>query len=127
MKKLYALFEYIDERFNMFKMYPNFETYIDQKILALNYAYRGHFIVNRLVDRMIQFAIDNKVDAVYELCTSAKSARICEELGLEKVFVLPYSEYIVDGENPILPEPPHTAVQLFVGRADQPLNWKQMI
>lgn len=107
-------------------MYPNYETYIDQKILALNYAYRGHFIVHRLVDRMIQFAMDKKVDAVCELCTSAYSAQICENLGLEKVLVLPYSEYVVDGENPIVPEPPHTAVQLFVGRADKPLNWTKI-
>lgn len=106
--------EYIDERFSMFDLYPGIDKFLDAKILTVNTNYRGYGIAGKLMEHTMQYMRDNKIQVIQVLCSSHYSARVCEKMGFKKVYVLPFADYKVNGENPILPPAPHTAIQILI-------------
>lgn len=106
--------EYIDERFSIFNLYPDIDKFLDAKILTVNSNYRGYGIAGKLMEHTMQYMRDNKIQVIQVLCSSHYSARVCEKMGFKKVYVLPFIDYVVDGENPILPAAPHTAIQILI-------------
>lgn len=106
--------EYIDNRFSIFDLYPDLDKYLDAKILAVNSNYRGYGIAGKLMERTVQYVRENDIKLIQVLCSSYYSARVCEKMGFKKVYVLPFVDYVVGGENPILPAEPHKAVQILV-------------
>lgn len=106
--------EYIDERFSTFDLYPSMDRFLDAKILAVNTNYRGCSIAGKLMERTMQYMRDNKIQVIQVFCSSYYSARVCEKMGFKKVYVLPFIDYLVNGENPILPAAPHTAIQILI-------------
>lgn len=106
--------EYIDERYSTFNLYRDIDTFLDAKILTVNTNYRGYGIAGMLMERTMQYMRDNKIQVIQVFCSSHYSARVCEKMGFKKVFVQPFIDYVVNGENPILPEAPHTSIQILV-------------
>lgn len=106
--------EYIDQQFSAFDLHPEVDKFLDCKILTVNSNYRGYGIAGKLMEHTIQYMKEHKITLVHVLCSSHFSARVCEKMGFKKVYVLPFADYVVDGENPILPAAPHTAVQILV-------------
>lgn len=106
--------EYVDQQINLFDMYPGIDKFLDSQILSVNPNYRGAGIAGLLVERTAQFMRENKISVIRVFCTGIYSARVMEKMGLKKVYTLPYVDYVVNGENPILPAAPHTALQVYV-------------
>lgn len=108
--------EYIEERFHLFKHYPDCNLGIDTKIISVHPKYGGIGIGNKLITESIKCARENNVELFNVMCSSYYSARVCEKLGFEKSYELPYVDYVVNGENPLKPAPPHNAVRIMVQR-----------
>ncbi|XP_031638698.1 dopamine N-acetyltransferase isoform X3 [Contarinia nasturtii] len=113
-KKILTLMEYIDHQYSTFNLYPDIEKFLDATILSVNANYRGYGVAGKLMEKTMQFMREQKITVIQMLCSSYYSARVCEKMGFKKVYVLPFADYKVDGENPILPKEPHTAIQILV-------------
>ena len=107
------LMDYIDTKFNIFDLYPDIDSFVDGKILAVDPNYRGYGIAGELTDRTIEYMKQNKIKIFHVLCSSHFSARVCEKMGFTEVFRLPYDEYVVDGTQVLCPEKPHVAARIF--------------
>lgn len=105
--------DYIDTKFNLFDLHPDIDSFVDGKILSVNPLYRGKGIAGHLTDRTIEFMKTNNIKIFHVLCTSHYSARVLEKLSFTEVFRLPYSDYIVDGEQVLRPAKPHVAARIF--------------
>lgn len=117
-KQILMLFEYIDQHFNTFDLYPDINSYLDVAILSVNVNYRGYGIAGKLIEKNLDYMRHNEIRVTRVLCTSFYSARVCEKMGFKKVYTLPYADYKVDGVNVFLPEKPHEAVQILVQEID---------
>lgn len=106
--------DYIDSKFNIFDLYPNYDTVLDGKILSVNSDYRGMGIAGRLTEKTLEYMRENSIPLMHVLCTSHFSARVLEKLDFKEVFQMPYKEYKVDGEIVFKPELPHTAAKILV-------------
>lgn len=106
--------EYVDQHYSTFNLYPEIGEFLDAKILSINSNYRGYGIAGKLMERTIQYMREHQIKVLQMLCSSHYSARVCEKLGFKKVYVLPFADYKVNGENPILPAEPHKAIQILV-------------
>lgn len=115
-KKIMALMDYVDEHFNIFDMYPNVDRLLDIKIMSVDSRYRGLGIAGMLTDRTMQYVKENNIKLVHVLCSSHFSARVMEKMSFEEVYRLPYSDYLVNGEQVFDPEKPHNAVRILVKR-----------
>lgn len=62
----------------------------------------------------MQYMRDHQIKVIQVWCSSHFSVRVCEKLGFRKVYALPFVDYKVNGENPILPAAPHEAIQILV-------------
>lgn len=89
---------------------------MDGKILAVNSNYRGAGIAGKLTNRTIEYMKENGIPLFHVMCSSKFSARVCEKIGFEEVFSLPFLDYVVDGENPLLPAEPHTDIKIMAKR-----------
>lgn len=110
-------FEYVEQRFDVFDLYPDIDQYIYHYILGVHPNYRQSKIANQLLNRLTEYQQANGIEVAMAHCTGAYSAHSCEAFGYKKVFELPYADYVIDGKNPILPEPPHTALKVYVKRS----------
>lgn len=115
-KKIMALMDYVDEHFNIFDLYPDVDRLLDIKIMSVDSRYRGLGIAGKLTDRTMQYVKDNNIKLVHVLCSSHFSARVMEKMSFEEVYRLPYSDYLVNGEQVFDPEKPHTAVRILTKR-----------
>lgn len=115
-KKILTLFEYIESIFNLFDVYPEYSSALDGKILAVNSNYRGLGIAGKLTTRTIEYMQEKGIPLFNIMCSSKYSARVCEKLGFEEVFSLPFLDYVVNGENPLLPADPHKDIKIMVKR-----------
>lgn len=106
--------EYIDTQFNLFDLYPDIDEYMDGKIMTVNKKYRGYGIGGMLTERTTEFMRVNNIPIFSIMCSSQYSARVCEKLDFKRVYTLNFIDYVVNGENPILPAEPHKSVQIFV-------------
>lgn len=115
-KKVLVLMEYIEERFHLFEHYSDCNLGIDTKIISVDPKYGGIGIGNKLIAESIKCAREHNVQLFHVMCSSHFSARVCEKLGFEKLYELPFVDYVINGENPFVPAAPHTAVRLYVQR-----------
>ncbi|XP_037035334.1 dopamine N-acetyltransferase isoform X2 [Bradysia coprophila] len=115
-KKILSLFDHIETLFNLFDLYPEYERALDGKILAVNSNYRGLGIAGKLTTRTIEYMQEHSIPLFHVMCSSKYSARVCEKLGFEEVFSLPFLDYVVNGENPLLPADPHTDIKIMTKR-----------
>lgn len=106
--------EYIDQHFNLFDLYPEINEYLDARILSVNSNYRGCGIAGKLMERTIDYMREHQIKIIHVMCSSFFSARVCEKMNFKRVYQLPFVDYVVNGENPILPVAPHKAVQILV-------------
>lgn len=113
-KKIMALMDYVDEHFNIFDLYPDVDRLLDIKIMSVDSRYRGLGIAGKLTDRTMKYVKDNNIKLVHVLCSSHFSARVMEKISFEEVYKLPYSDYLVDGEQVFKPEKPHNEVRILV-------------
>lgn len=89
---------------------------MDGKILAVNSNYRGLGIAGKLTTRTIEYMQENSIPLFHVMCSSKYSARVCEKLGFKEVFSLPFLDYVVNGENPLLPADPHKEIKVMAKR-----------
>lgn len=115
-KKIMALMDYVDEHFNIFDLYPDVDRLLDIKIMSVDSRYRGLGIAGKLTDRTMEYVKDNNIKLVHVLCSSHFSARVMEKMSFEEVYRLPYSDYLVNGEQVFDPEKPHNAVRILTKR-----------
>lgn len=113
-KKILQLLEHVDECFNIFKLYPNIDRYLEGKILSVNSNYRGYGIAGKLAEAAMQYMRENHIPVILVVCSSHFSARVCERLDFKTIFELPYIDYVVNGENPILPAEPHRSIKALI-------------
>lgn len=98
----------------MFDDFPDCNTALDGKILSVNEEYRGLGIAKELTRTTIEYMKENKIPLYHIMCSSQFSAQVCARLGFKETFALPYVDYVVNGENPVLPADPHVAVKIYV-------------
>ncbi|CRK93822.1 CLUMA_CG007349, isoform A [Clunio marinus] len=114
-KKIMSLMDYVDSKFNIFALYPDIDLFVDGKILAVDSKYRGHGIAGHLTDKTIENLRLRKIPIFSILCSSHFSARVCEKMGFEEVFQLPFEDFVDDEGKPVLcPEKPHVSVRIFI-------------
>ncbi|XP_053697750.1 arylalkylamine N-acetyltransferase 1 isoform X1 [Sabethes cyaneus] len=113
-KMIMALMDYVDEHFDIFDLHQDVDKILDIKIMSVDNRYRGLGIAGKLTDRTMQCVKENNIKLVHVLCSSHFSARVMEKIGFEEVYRLPYSDYLVNGEQVFDPEEPHTAVRILV-------------
>lgn len=106
--------EYIEERFSLFEQYPEYNTAIDTKIISVHPNYGGIGIGKELMVKSLECAREMNVQLFHVLCSSHFSYRLCEKLSFETLYELPYVDYVINGENPLLPAQPHTAARILV-------------
>lgn len=107
----------LDSKYDIFAHYPEIESFVDGKILAVDPKYRGLGIAGQLTDKTIDFLKKNNIQIFHILCTSHYSARVCEKSGFTEVFHLPFSEYVdAEGKQVLCPEKPHVAALIFTKR-----------
>lgn len=106
--------EYIDDHFDVFDLYPNIDCFLDGRIVSVNSDYRGHGLALKLTAKSLEYAKEHNIPLMDVMCSSYVSARVCEKMGFSAVYTLKFRDYFVDGENPILPAEPHTAVKIMV-------------
>lgn len=113
-KKIMALMDFIDTKFNIFDLYPDIKSFVDGKILSVDPKYRGLGIAGQLTDKTIAFMKANNLRIFHVLCTSHFSARVLEKMDFNEVFNVPYSDYVdEDGKQILCPEKPHVAARVF--------------
>lgn len=113
-RKILNLMEYIDEKFDIFDLYPSIDCFLDGRILSVDSSYRGYGIAGRLTEKSLEFAKEKNIPLMSVLCSSHYSARVCEKLNFKNVYTLNFVDYFVDGVNPILPKEPHKSVRILV-------------
>ncbi|XP_011191301.1 arylalkylamine N-acetyltransferase 1 isoform X1 [Zeugodacus cucurbitae] len=113
-KKILALFERIEENFNVFDLYPDTDVILDGKILSVNTEYRGLGIAGRLTESTLDYMKEHNIPVMHVLCSSHYSARVMEKLGFHEVYSLNYSDYKVNGEVVFTPAEPHVAARILV-------------
>lgn len=107
------MMSFVDTQFNIFDRFPQFERGLDAKIMSVNDAYRGVGICKALTQRTIEHMLELELRLFHVLCSSHYSALLCERLGFEKMHEMLYSEYLVDGVQPLRPAKPHEAVRVY--------------
>lgn len=112
-KQILTFFRYIDTQYNVFDVHPQFDKALDAKIMSVNDAYRGVGICKELTGRSVEWMQANDVQLFHVMCSSYFSAKVCESMGFKVVYSLAFKDYIVNGENPIVPEAPHEKIQCF--------------
>lgn len=113
-RKILTLFEYIDTKFSLFQHLPKYDTSVDIKILSVSPNYGGLGIGAKLMQTTLEWMKEQKYQLIQCLCSSYFSSRLCQKLGFEKVYSLAFVDYVVNGENPILPADPHKATDIYV-------------
>ncbi|KAH8261512.1 hypothetical protein KR044_010548, partial [Drosophila immigrans] len=113
-KKILGLMDTVEERFNIFDLYPNEDTILDGKILSVNTNYRGMGIAGRLTERAYEFMKEHQISVYHVMCTSHYSAVVMEKLGFHDVFEMKFADYKKDGEVVFKPPAPHVAVRVLV-------------
>lgn len=108
-----GLLDYIDSKFDMFKLHPEVDTFLDGKILAVDGKCRGQGIAGKLTDKTIEYMQNHNIKVFHVLCTSHFSARVLEKMNFEEVYRLPYTEYKVEGKVILAPKSPHFAARIF--------------
>ena len=106
--------DYVEEKFNIFGLYPNASVIMDGKILSVNTNYRGLGIAGRLTESTLDYMRKRKIPVMHVLCTSHYSARVMEKMGFHEVYHLNYADYKVKGKVVFKPEEPHKAVRILV-------------
>lgn len=115
-RTILKLFEYLKTNFDLFKRYSDCSTAFEAHMLAVNTTYRGWGIGKALLVHTLDFAKEQGYPICVCVCTSKYSGQLCEALGFDGSYRLAYSDYFVDGKNPITPEAPHTEVVSYVKR-----------
>lgn len=105
--------KYIGTQFDLFVRYPQYEHAVDCKIMSVNDAYRGVGIAKALTQRTVEYMLEQDLHLLHMMCSSHYSALVCERLGMEEIYRLAYSDYLVDGRQPLNPAEPHTTCRLF--------------
>lgn len=113
-KKILSLFDRIEEKFNIFDLYPDTDVILDGKILSVNSDYRGLGIAGRLTERTLDYMKEHNIPLMHVLCSSHYSARVMEKLGFHEVYRLNYSDYKVNDEVVFTPAEPHVAARILV-------------
>lgn len=110
------MMEYIESQFDLFKMFPDIDSFLDGKILSVNENYRGLGIAGKLTERTLEYMREHKIPMYHILCSSHFSARVCEKLDFKRVYELLYEDYVVNGETPLVPAKPHVSAKILVKR-----------
>ncbi|XP_017017059.1 arylalkylamine N-acetyltransferase 1 isoform X1 [Drosophila kikkawai] len=113
-KKILSLMDHVEEKFNIFDIYPNEELILDGKILSVDTNYRGLGIAGRLTERAYEYMRENGINVYHVLCSSYYSARVMEKLGFHQVFSMQFADYKPQGEVVFKPALPHVGIQVMV-------------
>jgi len=108
------LIDKICENYDIFKEYPDSNVYLDGKAIAVNPKYRGLGIAGELIKKTVEYMKENNIKAMIRTCSSAFSARVMEKLNMKEVYAIKYSDFIVNDEQVLNPDEPHTACRTFV-------------
>ncbi|XP_030563113.1 dopamine N-acetyltransferase isoform X1 [Drosophila novamexicana] len=118
-QKILSLMDHLEEKFNIFDLYPNENCILDGKILSVNSNYRGCGIAGKLTERAYEYMREHQISVYHVLCSSHYSARVMEKLGFHEVFKLNYADYKPQGAVVFKPALPHVAARVLVKELDQ--------
>jgi GNAT superfamily N-acetyltransferase len=85
------------------------------RVLGVDQAARGRGIGRALMETTRENARSAGYRLIGIICTSYFSARIAQDIGMESVYSLPYSEYKDDDGHPVFTPPlPHTEINVLL-------------
>ena len=116
LKIILDFLKYVRTKIQFFDHYHDCDACIDVNMLSVHPRYRGLGIGRKLIEYALNFAKTHKIPLCYVQCTSYYSANICETLNFDKIFEMPFSEYVLNGEQPLLLDEPHTHFRIFCKR-----------
>lgn len=109
------MFKFIDSQWNVFVKYPNIDKYFDIHVLSVNINYRGCGIATRLIERAAEYVRAHNIPLMFVMPSSTFTAKACERVKFKKVYQLNYTDYFVDGKNPVVPvDKVHNAMRILV-------------
>lgn len=111
--KILQMFDYIDERYNVFDHFPQFDRKLESKVMSVSKAYRGAGICKELTRRTMEQMQANGLQLFHVTCSSAYSAKLCQRLGFVETYSLNYKDYVVDGIHPIMVPAPHDIYRAY--------------
>lgn len=103
---------YLEKQFQVKN--PDILNALNAYILFVRDDYYGHEIGKELLMETIIYAKNKRFQCCYCVCTSKFSQNICEAIGFESIVSLPFTDYVINGERPLLPEAPHTNAIAYV-------------
>lgn len=111
--KILELFDYIEERYNVFDLYPSVDRALEGKVMSVSEDYRGAGVCKELTRRTMEHMQANDLHLYHVMCSSDFSSKLCERLGFRETYSLKYSDYVINGVHPVMPAAPHDAYRAF--------------
>ncbi|GJQ86088.1 putative N-acetyltransferase [Trypoxylus dichotomus] len=116
--KIARLLGFAYEEAKVFEKFPDIERVVSVDIISVDRIFQGGGIAKVLMDKTRDLAREKGIKMIRVDCTSYFSARASEKLGMQCVYELKYADYKENGVQVFDPEPPHTALKVYVQRLD---------
>lgn len=104
----------IDCIVNIFHLYPNINSYLEDFILSVDRNYRGMGIATKLIEKTFEFAEANELSVIRIDCTSYFTYKICLALGFHKIAEIPFKSIKAGKIDSLSIPEPHTMLYVAV-------------
>ncbi|XP_046748934.1 arylalkylamine N-acetyltransferase 1-like isoform X1 [Diprion similis] len=113
-KKILKLLCHVDKKAGLAKKFPD-QRVLELRIISVDGTWRGRGVAKALVERTENLAKDLGFDVLRCDCSSFYSGKLCQRLGFETTYALPYAEYVDEDGKPIFtPSDPHAGIVTYV-------------
>lgn len=114
--EIFKFLAYIEEKADFCKRL-NVDQCFNVHNLCIHPSYKGLKIASKLFATIVEIAKLKKFEFICANCSSAFSAKIAANLGMECVSTVSYQEYNEYlGKSLFVPVPPHTEIKSFIKR-----------
>lgn len=114
LKKILTIIEYTANNYDMFKEFPNIDSYLDGKVISVDPDHGGKGIAGQLLQKTIELMKEKNIQYMYVLCSSNYSARVCEKENFFEGFRVNFADFLVNGKQLLNPQKPHDAIRVMV-------------
>ncbi|XP_056642053.1 arylalkylamine N-acetyltransferase 1-like isoform X2 [Diorhabda sublineata] len=112
--KLVRLLDYADKQCDPFQIYPECSRGISVQVISVAKSCRGMGIATTLIEKASVLAKEKGYQFITIACTSLYSSKLAEKLNFRVKFSLDYTDYKENGQIVFKPDPPHTALTIYL-------------
>lgn len=108
MRLIYGILNFMEQKADIFSRYSDIQRYVDGATLSVDPNYRSHGIATQMFQRLIELCKEKELPVLKVFCSSLYTAKLCERLGMTKVYETPFADVKLDGLPPFDVWEPHT-------------------